>query len=424
MLGCVLTVLAQKSEGERHENTLMLKNIELEHEFVRYDLNHLYIAPDSTLMEGCFDKWIATAKSGQGHVNIVHLGSSHVQGGTLSNRIRRNLLANYPFLVSDRGMIFPYSAAAKCNNPPDYKVHCPQKMLLTRNVYIEYPHPLGLCGISVAGSDSLSYIDIVLCDRGVDYATNRVVIFGESNQGVVPVIRLDDRDIAPHSIDSLLRRYEFRLDRPTDSFRILLPCKEGESFTLTGVYVGNGKPGFSFHSIGVNGASLMNYLRCEYFVRDLQMIRPDMLIFGIGVNDAAGPNFDTVVFRQQYQRLIDSVRSVNPLCAFVFITNNDTYRRVKKSYAVNPNGALARDVFYRLADANGGAVWDQFEVMGGLRSMDKWRTSHLAQNDRVHFTRVGYELIGDLFSNAVFEAVNNYESRRNGDITTNPKTKQ
>jgi len=49
-----------------------------------------------------------------------------------------------------------------------------------------------------------------------------------------------------------------------------------------------------------------------------------------------------------------------------------------------------------------GAVFDQFEIMGGLQSMEKWRLAKLAQNDRIHFTKAGYELIGKLLFNAIF----------------------
>jgi lysophospholipase L1-like esterase len=56
---------------------------------------------------------------------------------------------------------------------------------------------------------------------------------------------------------------------------------------------------------------------------------------------------------------------------------------------------------YELADEVGGAVFDQFEIMGGLHSMEKWRLAKLAQNDRVHFTKTGYELMGKLLFNAI-----------------------
>ena len=136
------------------------------------------------------------------------------------------------------------------------------------------------------------------------------------------------------------------------------------------------------------------------------MLHPDLVVFGIGINDAVPTNFDTAAFRQNYLQLIDSVRAANPDCAFIFVTNNDSYRKTgRRKYSVNTNGQLAREVFYRLAHDVDGAVWDQFEIMGGLKSMDKWRLAKLGRPDRVHFTAAGYQLLGDLFSEALLKAL-------------------
>lgn len=379
-----------------------------EYSFINYDGNNLRYNTASPSMRLFFDKWHRVVSTGQGNLNIVHIGGSHVQAGTMSNTIRCNLMHAFPRLVGNRGMIFPYSAAAKCNNPRDYRVHCAQKVSLSRNVHREYPYPLGLCGISITAADTLTEVAIVMNEPTVDYATNKIVVFGHSDEKVVPLLNIGYLEISPSYIDTVSERYVFNLGLPVDSFAVILPCQAGESFTLTGIFLGNRRPGFSFHSIGVNGAAVPNYLRCEHFARDLRMLHPDMVVFGIGINDAADPDFDTAAFRRGYLSLIDSIRSVNPDCAFVFLTNNDSFRPVRRKrrthYEVNRNGLLAREVFYRLADDCSGAVWDQFEIMGGLKSMDTWYKEQLAQKDRVHFTTAGYQLLGNLFTNALFDA--------------------
>jgi lysophospholipase L1-like esterase len=154
-----------------------------------------------------------------------------------------------------------------------------------------------------------------------------------------------------------------------------------------------------------------DYLRCRHFVRDLRLLHPDVVIFGIGINDAVPTNFDTAAFRRNYLQLIDSVRAVNPECAFIFVTNNDSFRKTGRHYRVNPNGALAREVFYRLAHDTDGAVWDLFEVMGGLKSMDTWYKNGLAQKDRVHFTAKGYQLVGDLFYQALNDTLKKHRNK-------------
>lgn len=376
--------------------------------FINYDSNYLHYDTASPALKTFFGKLRRVTRLEKGNINIVHIGSSHVQAGTLPNTIRRNILNAFPTLVANRGMIFPYSAAANCNNPADYRIHCPQRTILTRNIYKDHQYPLGVCGIAVTAADTLTEMQVVLADSGVNYATSRIIILGHSDQGVIPLIRTSQRNIYPSYIDAKTDRYIFNLTQAVDSFVVVLRCSPEKQFTLNGILLSNAKPGITYHSIGVNGAALNDYLRCENFVRDMRLVRPDLVVFGIGINDAASSDFDTVKFRLDYERLIDSIRVVNPDCAFIFITNNDSFfKKTKKKYVVNSNGPLAREVFYRLAKETGGAVWDQFQVMGGLESMEKWRKANLAKTDRVHFTVAGYRLIGDLFSNALFQAINN-----------------
>lgn len=372
--------------------------------FICYDSNYLHYDTASTSMRHFFDKWLRVVSSGKGHLNIVHIGGSHVQGGTMPHRIRCNILQSYPDRIGERGFLFPYSAAAKCNNPHDYRVHCKESVNLTRCVYKEPQRTLGVGGIAITAHDSLTTLQLILNEPRFDFATQKVVPLGQWNLS-----------------DSLVSPPYAHPDGPTislygDSIEMLIPADSIWSYTLRGFLFQGCQEGITYHSIGVNGAAVPDYIKCPLFTRELSLLNPDVVVFGIGINDAAGPNFDTAVFHQNYLQLIDSIKSVNPRCAFIFITNNDSYRRVKRHYSVNENAVLAREVFYQLAKETGGAVWDQFEVMGGLKSMDLWYKAKLAQKDRVHFTRAGYELVGDLFSEALLKAFSAY-------ITTNETSK-
>ena len=46
--------------------------------------------------------------------------------------------------------------------------------------------------------------------------------------------------------------------------------------------------------------------------------------------------------------------------------------------------------------------------MGGLNSIVLWQQNHLAQSDKIHFTREGYLLIADLFFNALMQDFESY----------------
>lgn len=393
------------------DDSLMFVPVDTSYSFIRYDSNHLILPADSSLMRLFAEKWYRMLATGEGHINIVQMGASHVQGGSLPHRVRYNLLTPLPNLVAARGLIFPYSAAVKCNNPYDYKVSRTRPLTLTRCVYKEPAERLGLCGIAVTAADEPADIGITLNEPEINFASTTVTLFGEARGGVEPYLTIVDRNgdsvaLRPVSVDKQLRRYTFEMPCAVDSFHIVMPCTVGQSFAITGVYLDNGAPGISFHSIGVNGASLVEYIsKMPYFTADLQMLKPDLVIFGIGINDASGANFDTSVFIRRYMRLVDSIRSVSPDCAFLFLTNNDSFRRSGRNYIVNDNGPIAREAFIRLGQMTGGAVWDQFTVMGGLGSMGTWQNNELAQRDHIHFTRKGYQLLADLMSNALFETL-------------------
>lgn len=375
--------------------------------FANFEDNKLYFDRDSSNLLSFFEKFNGVVMSREGNVNIVHIGGSHVQHGVFPHRIRKNLLQAYPDMIARRGMIFPYSCAKKCNNPLDYKTSKEGDFSLIRNVYHELPRPLGATGIAVYTSDTTVNIKIKLLDEELRFETERVTLLGFSDSGtVVPQIIIDSIGYNPIEHDTLLRRFTYHLPLFTDSFSVKINLIDsGDIFTLTGLFLDNDFPGISYHSLGVNGASVPSYLKCDYFVDDMRLINPDLVIFGLGINDAAGDTFDTLEFVNNYLLLMEKIKEVNPDCAFIFITNNDSYKRISKGkYTVNKRGPIVREQFYKLADLTQSGLWDQFQIMGGLRSMEKWYNHKYAKADRVHFTNMGYNLLGDLFFNAFLSA--------------------
>ena len=235
-----------------------------------------------------------------------------------------------------------------------------------------------------------------------------------------PVVSYNDTIIVGE-YDDYRSTYTFELPDYTDSICIRFDTMPGE-FTLTGVLLENGMPGISVNPVGVNGASVPSYLRCDDFERDLELIRPDLVIFGIGINDAAENDFDKDLFMKNYGALIRIIQRINPDCALLFMTNNDSFKRVKvrkkTRYEVNPNGLIAEEAFMEMGKQYNAAVWDQFEIMGGLKSMQDWEHAGLAKKDKVHFTNEGYTLLGNLLYNAL---ISNYiEHIKNNTTTAKP----
>ncbi len=374
-------------------------------DFARFDKNRIEFPGDSSAFERLFEKMDSVLFQGQGNLRIMHIGGSHVQAGTLTKRLRNNLLSLRPALDGGRGLVFPFSAA-HTNNPSSFTTSYVGSWKVTKNVQRVPDRRLGLTGIALSASDDKASVMVTAVARDPlpqdpTFRFNDVRVLGYSSAGErVPVVVLSKGDtLVGCRTDSC---WSFTLSALTDSVRIATKG-EGE-FTLTGIFLDNPFPGISVTGIGVNGASLGSYAKCPDLLNDLKMVNPDLVVFAVGINDATAANFSVEDFVSRYKTLVSQVRSVNPDCALLFVTNNDSFRRVRrKGYVVNSNGKLAEQGFLRLGKDCDAGVWDLFEIMGGLGSMRKWEAAGLAKGDKIHFTEQGYDLVGDLLFNALMD---------------------
>ena len=377
--------------------------------FAHLDRNRIVFPGDSTAMERFFSKMDSVVFLGQGNVSIMHIGGSHVQAGVFTQQFRDDLLSIGDDLMGGQYFVFPFTAGGT-NNPSHFMVSSTGSWTYCRNaVRKETDKRMGLAGAAITTTDPNATVSIVSRSRRPteltpEFSFNKVTLIGFSEtDNVVPVVSYDDTT-RQGQYDDYQSTYTFLLPELTDSICIRFDTMPGE-FTLTGVLLENGASGISVHGVGVNGASVPSYLRCDDFERDLQLIKPDLIIFGIGINDAAEKDFEKRTFMKNYDDLIQIIQRVNPDCALLFLTNNDSYKRVrvkkKRRYEVNPNGKIVEDAFMEMGKQYNAAVWDQFDIMGGLRSMSDWEKAGLAQKDKVHFTNAGYQLLGDLLYNAL-----------------------
>lgn len=380
-----------------------------DYKFANFADNHIDFYGDSSDFEHFFSKMDSLLFFGEGHISIMHIGGSHVQAGVFTQLLRDNLLGLDNGINSGIGTAFPFSAG-KTNNPSGYRVSSTGEWSYCRNAVV-FDKRLGLCGAAVTTSDSLASISITTherygCDINKDFMFSTITITGYSDcdsSATIPIISTNDSIFHP-IIDTVNETYTYHLQQPTDSLKIMFDSLCG-SFTLTGLWLDDDSQiGLTCHGVGVNGARVVSYLRCLDFARDLDKVKPDLVIFGIGVNDAATDDFSPESFMNDYAQLIDIIKRHNPNCALLFLTNNDTYKKVKRNkYSVNTNGQTAEQAFIEMGKRHNAGVWDQFHIMGGLGSMKQWQDMKLAQNDKIHFTSNGYALLGDLLFNALME---------------------
>ena len=378
----------------------------------RPDLSVLTFPGSRMAQDVFYAKLDEMVESGRGNVNIWHVGGSHVQAAALPNRIRDNI--DSLTLRGDRGFLFPVRLT-ETNSDRSYRIRTTgewEAPILTRPTDLRRPR-YGITGFGARTSSPDASVGFKLNPDGADRWTCeslRVLGYGSSPRTYPYIICL--ADTLRFEYEEKTGSYLFDLPAPTDSVLVQFCIPEGEEFVLNGLEPLSWRPGVNYFASGVNGAALTHWVdRCNDLERDLNLVQPDMAILGVGINDSAvaAKDFKPERFKENYRRLIAKIRRANPECAFIFITNNDSYRYVRRGMTYNTNAEAVRKAMMELAKEYGAGVWDLYGVMGGAHTVEAWRDAGLIKADRLHFTEEGYQLIGDLFVKALMEDKENRE---------------
>jgi len=374
-------------------------------DFIRYDLNKIELPGDSTGFRKIVEKFRLLEESKQGQLNLVHFGGSHVQADMWSSRMRENFNRTLHQEESARGIIFPYRAV-KTNGSLQFDVAFNKAWEGFRNVRLTQPEEMGMMGWKATARDSGQFLDVTLKgDTVSSFYFDKLRIFHEVGGAIFPfTVMVDDSIYQPVYIDScrcsevvpILKSKRFVLTvHKTDTLQT--------EFVLQGIQTLLNQPGLTYHSIGVNGASVKSFLNCKLLEQQLAFLQPDLIIFSIGINDSFDKDFSRESFEASYRELIRRIRTTCPDVEIIFITNTDSYKNVKRHFYKNLKGNEVKHSMFSLAKEHNAAVWDLFSIMGGMSSISKWKRHTLAQRDLIHLTRKGYFLVGDLLFDAFIQ---------------------
>ncbi|MCQ2343813.1 MAG: GDSL-type esterase/lipase family protein [Paludibacteraceae bacterium] len=270
---------------------------------------------------------------------------------------------------------------------------------------------MGILGIDVYTTDPYATISFDLNSTGTDWNFSRLRLLADINDSVTTPLLAVNGDTIEGKCDN--HSYVFECGEGSTSgtlfFRHKLDTtrKGIPEIRIMGFIPENDRPGLTYHSLGVNGAALWSWLRCYKFDEQIGYLKPDLVILGVGINDANVPysRFDVEEFKEQYRRLLGKIYEVSPECAVVFVTNNDCVLNIgkKRNKPINQNTPKVEQAMRELAREQGAAVWNQYQVMGGYGSSSSWVRAGLMCKDRIHFTAAGYNLLGELLYKSIME---------------------
>ncbi len=383
--------------------TYLLDSVKSQYDFVDWKINKIKYADDSPAFTRLYKKLNTIAEGKEDDIHIFHIGGSHIQADIYSNKLRSYLQHMSPTAKGQRGFLYPYRMA-KTNNPGNYKVDYDGEWKGYRCSVMKDSIAWGLSGVTAVFKDSVSHIKVQANYRNYKehtYSFNKIRIFYNDWNSDYELKFKDSLIVAAHTENKEGHYVEFELNKTVEEIEFCVE-KIGDSeeaeFLMMGLELMNDAHGIEYTTIGVNGASFAYYDRCRYFEEQLQLYTPDLFIVSIGTNDTYMIEFNADEFKAYYEQLIKSVLKANPEAAILLTVPNDSY--YKKKYP-NPNTRVARTVIYELAKQYRMAVWDFYEIMGGLNSSQKWYENKLMPKDRIHFTRRGYSIKADLLLEAL-----------------------
>lgn len=385
---CVLAFIPNENSAQTNPYSLS---------FVDYTKNYISYSKDSSSMMNFFKK-IDELKTGQRNkVTVVQYGGSHVQAGFWGDK----LIGNFQAMKNFEGgglFAFPFKLA-HTNSPSYYKTFTDGSWKRYRCALAkEMCENLGMAGIAVVTNDSANTFGIKLTNPH-HKKFNVIKVYHNFNTSFD--LKLADIGMQSARMDVKEKGFTaFAFETYIDSvsFRLLRLDTLRKDFMLYGFSLENTNPGFYYAGFGVNGAASGSYLRCNLLETQLETLKPDLVVFSLGVNDTQGKDFSKEEYISHYDSLIAMVRKASPDCAILMTTTTDNYIRRKTS---NKRPIKAEEAMYDLMEHHHAAVWDLYALMGGYKSMAKWYKAGLAARDKVHFSARGYGIVGQLMFDAI-----------------------
>jgi lysophospholipase L1-like esterase len=377
--------------------------------FIQYELNILERADSSENFQRFLAKTDSLFKHKKSKINIVHFGGSHIQADIYTDFVRYHMQNDIVGLKGARGMIFPYKTA-KTNNPVNYTINQTGEWKGCRNALTKNDCNWGVTGINASTNDSIASISVSSANKFEKLYIENIKIFYNLHC-TTHKLKLDNpQTIQSSRIDSLGGYVEFIFTAPIDSFSFSIQKDTVDSipFEIYGMLLENNRPGFRYHSLGVNGAKTGSFNRCSMLEHQLQYLKPDLAILSLGTNDTHDSSFTAENYFNSYDTLIQAIKRVNPNVAIIITVPNNSY--IRKNIE-NKNLAAAEQVIKDLCAKHDAVYWNFYRIMGGPKSALTWSRNGVMKKDLVHFNREGYWIKGDLFYKAFMNSYKNYVER-------------
>lgn len=368
---------------------------------------------------GYLDKFWDTCVSPWGYepVSVLHLGDSHVQGGFFSEPIR-SFFDNY-FGLAGLGWVAPYSLL-RTNQPYPSKVVSKRGNwsghFITSRKYNDSCSPTGIVltavgkGIHEIVLSASNYSPIV-----------RAVVFRDAS---TPSLYLKGDTPGRSSVKTAIEypiTDTLELKVPMNSLTLLAP----EGARWYGVSLESSNNGVLLHTIGYNGAFFSSFEK-NTFCQQLPLLKPKLILVSLGTNDMLVNHFSESDFANNVRSFIKALQSAMPDVPIILTSPLPAFKtkRLRKGvYVWGQTSPVAKvaNILEREAESLQCGYINVYSVFSGIQKADGLVNSGLLSKDRVHLTKEGYQIHGDIVANALLQDFRRYLEHNNPIVTQKGK---
>jgi hypothetical protein len=344
---------------------------------------------------------------------IIHIGDSHIQGDYFSGEIRMQLQSQ--FGNAGRGILFPY-ALAKSFGPRGVSVKPQGLWTGVKTLTQSLTEPLGVSGYGATTNSPAASLNVSLTEK---FAENNAL----GNFSVPQMQRIniwhsaDDKSFTtqlnPEFMWTGSQFYpsgwgvsSYQAQQPTNNFTLGLisnsPNQNHYAFYGFEIIPQNQR-GVVYHHCGVVGAQFTHIInKAPQTVEQIAHIKPDILIFSFGTNEAYNGKLDTQVYTPAVMKFLADIAAASPNTAIILTTAPDTRSRNR----IPPAQKSVNQQLQKIAAAQKLTLYDLNKAMGGWGSLHIWYNHKLTLTDKLHFNAAGYALQGQLFTLSLLQAYN------------------
>jgi len=354
-----------------------------------------------------FHRALGRAAAGEGTARILFYGASHVASDIFTGRVRESLQARF----GDAGAGFvmparpwPHYRHALIEHVESTGWHAPR---------VRARHPVagrfGLAGVALEAGERVATAKLRTRAAGstTGNASHCELMYMKQPDGGRVRIVLDGQPVATFSTagDDAQPAY-FPFVTGDGPHEIEITTFADGPVTIFGLTLERDHAGVILDTVGIPGARARYHLLWDdaLYREHVTHRAPDLVVLAYGTNEAGDKDVPIEDYESELRDVVGRLKTTSPGASCLLIGPSDRPERLSDgTYAARDRVPQIVEAQRRTARAMGCGFFDLVAFMGGTLSMVRWAAAVPAYGapDHVHYTRRGYEALGDTLFGAL-----------------------